>query len=230
MATRQPTDNQHDTTPGPDEPRWGTGAAIGAVFAVLLLVLGVFAAVRLLGDDETSTSTPTSTSTSASASVPESTEPSAEPTDADTSDSAELDKQWQRDAVKASRAGLAAMVPSQLPEGWAVESGTFDEAAMTWSMAFTSPTGPVALEQGQGEATAMAETYVGSDARPDGKLDLSNFGTGEWQVWSGSDSVGISLELESSTVVLVGADEATVEALAQTLITAEDAPVGGNDG
>jgi len=227
MAIQPPSKDRRRNASGADSLLSRTGPALLAVVVVLLVVGGSFLAVRLLGDDDAPAAESSSATTS---SATGSSDPSPEPTDADTTDTAELDERWQRDAVRASRAGLPAMVPAQLYEGWTVDSGAFDATAMTWSMTLDSPTGPVTLEQGQKSAAETVKTHVGSDARRGGTLDMSKFGTGEWQIWLAPDTVAASLELGASSVVLVGVDRATLEELAQTLITAEDAPVGGNDG
>ena len=186
MATQPTSQDQRPSASGADASPSRTGSALRAVVVVLVVVGGTFLAVRLLSDDNAPSAVPSSATTS---STTASTEPSPEPTDADTTDSAELDKRWQRDAVRASRAGLPAMVPAQLPEGWTVDSAAFDDTAMTWSLTLDSPSGPVTLEQGEESAAAAVKTHVGSDATRSGSLDLSKFGTGEWQVWRGSASI-----------------------------------------
>ena len=225
MAIRQPTDEQLSSATEPAPPSRGRSGAVLGGFAVVMIVLaGIVVATQVLGDDEApGGTTPVQSDPSAA------TDPSEAPGEADTSDDASLDEKWQRAAVKASAAGLAAMVPGGTPDGWSVVSGSFDKQAMTWTMSLESPSGEVRLVQEQADAETLAADNVGADATESGVVDLRKWGTGEWQVWTGS-SVGLTFALEDSTVLLQGADQASLEELAKSLITAENAPVGGMDG
>lgn len=225
MAIQQPTDEHltSATDPAPRSRR-RSGAVLGGFAVVMIVLAGIVVATQVLGDDDSpSGSTPAGAEPSAG------TEGSGEPTEADTSDDASLDEKWQRDAVKASAAGLAAMVPGVAPDGWSVVSGSFDKQAMTWNMNLTAPSGEVLLIQEQADAEALASEHVGADATQSGVVDLRKWGTGEWQAWTGSRA-GLSFALEDSTVLLVGSDQASLEELAKSLVTAENAPVGGLDG
>ena len=226
MAIRQPTDEHLSsaTEPAP-RSRGRSGAVLGGFAVVMIVLAGIVVATQVLGDDDS----PPSGSTPAGSEPSAETDTSDEPTEADTSDDASLDEKWQRDAVKASAAGLAAMVPAVAPDGWSVVSGSFDKQALTWNMNLTAPSGEVLLIQEQADAEALATEHVGADATESGVVDLRKWGTGEWQAWTGSRAC-ISFGLEDSTVLLVGSDQASLEELAKSLVTAENAPVGGMDG
>jgi hypothetical protein len=229
MAIQQTDEQLSSATDPARRPRGRTGALLGAFAVVMIVVAGIVVATQVLGDDQPSGTPSGSDSSATTEDDAEAADPGDEPTEADTSDDASLDEKWQRDAVKASAAGLPAMVPSMLPDGWSVVSGDFDKQAMTWNMNLTAPSGEVLLVQEQTDAEAIASDYLGADAAQAGVVDLSKWGTGEWQAWTGSRA-GLTFELEDSTIALVGADQAVLEEIAKTLITAENGPVGGMDG
>jgi hypothetical protein len=203
------------------------GTAVGAVAATAILVGGITVLVRSMGDDSEPGTSPTAETTT---SAPSATGSPSEPSSADTADSPGVEERWAEQALRATRAGIAAFVPAELPADWRVTKGTFEKDGPRWLLELSSPAGPVVLDQADASAKSLVDRSLGADARAAGRLDLSKWGTGTWQVWRTTEAVAVTFGLETSTVAVSGPDLETLRALAITLITAEDAPVGGLDG
>jgi hypothetical protein len=137
---------------------------------------------------------------------------------------------WAKAALRASRAGLPAFVPSVVPDGWAVTAAAFDRAAMTWSMELTDGAGDtVMLTEAKGAVEPLVEQAV-AGARKGDPVDLRDFGTGTWQSWSAGADHGLSLTTKRVSVLLTGSDPAALQAVAKTLLTADDAAPDSSSG
>ena len=176
------------------------------------------------GDDTTAadTGTPTvssSPSASDSATASESTSASASPTDStDPVPSPIINK-----AVKAAiKDGFPALIPSGVPAGWTVVSAAYEpRGGGVWTIALTSPDGaPVTLMQSTAAAADLVAQLL-PDGQPAGSVKLS--GTGRWQAYTGMDAAGLSKDLSGTGAAVVGPDQVTLIALANELLTAEDA-------
>ena len=227
--------NAHQAPPQRDHnERSKLAPVLGAVAAAAVVVGGVVVATQGLGDDGTPASESPSASASASASAtPDGSETTASATpEADSSDSPGVSEDWAQAALDASSAGLPAMVPAGLPDGWQVESGEFTTDPDWWHLEVSAPAGTVAVDQTRADAAALVSQRVGTDAEPGDDVNLSRFGTGVWSAWSSSteSTTGLVYATKDTTVVVTGPDRASVTTLAKRLLTAEDAPIGGGGG
>ncbi len=176
-------------------------------------------------DDPTASATSdTSTSASATASASDSPSASSSPTDSgDPVPSPIINK-----AVKAAIAdGFPALVPAGVPEGWTVVKATYSpKRGGLWRIELTDPNGAnVTLVHSTSSAVEIVEQNL-PDAQPAGTVDLSNYGTGKWDAYSGTSTAALAKELSDTAAVVVGPDQDTVVILAQELLTAEDAGTG----
>jgi Protein of unknown function (DUF4245) len=133
-------------------------------------------------------------------------------------------------AVKAAIADhFAALVPAGVPAGWTVVKATYSpKHGGQWRIELTDPNGAdVTLVQSTSSAIEIVEQNL-PDAQPAGTVDLSNFGTGMWDAYSGTSTAGLAKELSGSAAVVIGPSLDTVTELAQELLTAEDG--GHGDG
>jgi len=72
--------------------------------------------------------------------------------------------------------------------------------------------------------------WLGTDAEPAGKVDLSSYGTGKWQAYTSMAGPGIAKKLSGTSALVFGADQASLVELAQELLTAEDAGTSDDGG
>jgi uncharacterized protein DUF4245 len=129
-----------------------------------------------------------------------------------------------KDAIKDD---FPALIPSGVPAGWTVVSATYaGKGGGVWQIALTDPSGaPVTLMQSTASAADLVARLI-PDGEAAGNVRLS--GTGKWAVYTGMGAAGLAKDLSGTGAVVVGADKDTVVALADQLLTAEDA--GSGDG
>lgn len=190
-----------------------SGAALAASLALV---------TSACGDDGTDTAQ--DPDTGASASTSSSAEPSQEPeqvTFIDFGEEPAMKPKYRKAALAAVSDDLITMVPSVLPDGWTAVGGGYQADPQWWRMEFTSPTGDVTLDQLPGTAEDALADASGLEAVDD--VDLSDYGTGTWSAWQQDGLDVLALDLKGSTVVLQGASPEEVQALAETLLPAEDA-------
>ena len=183
------------------------------------------------GDDATASdpgtsSAPTSPSASDSTTASESPSASESPTDSgDPVPSPIINKAVQ----EAIADGYPAMVPAGVPAGWTVLKAHYSpKRGGMWWIYLTDPNGAeVMVAQSKKSAQGIVNQYL-PGAEPAGSVDLSDFGTGNWEAYTGTDAVAVAKALSDTAAVVVGPDQDTVVILAQELLTAEDA--GNVDG
>jgi hypothetical protein len=198
-----------------------------ALVAVAAVACGSDDGDDATADDPTASSTPsTAASPSGSASASDSPSTSDSPTDSgDPVPSPIIDK-----AVRAAIAdGFPAMVPAGVPAGWTVTKATYSpKGGGMWWIYLTDPDGAeVTLAQSTKTTDGIVKQYL-PDAQPAGTVDLSDFGTGRWDAYTGMNAAAVAKQLSDTAVVVVGPDQDTVVTLAEELLTAEDA--GDGDG
>jgi hypothetical protein len=122
-----------------------------------------------------------------------------------------------------------ALVPAGVPAGWTVTKATYSpKRGGQWWIYLTDPSGfDVTLAQSTKPVGGIVNQYL-PGAKSAGEVDLSDYGTGKWTAYTGTDAAGVAKELSGTSAVVVGHDQETVVALAQVLLTAEDA--GSGDG
>ena len=80
---------------------------------------------------------------------------------------------------------------------------------------------------------SMAGT-LGTEMTESGTVDLGEYGTGTWTVYTGGEAAGVDTALVTSiaktSVAVSGPDQDTAVALAELLLTAEDGGSGSGDG
>jgi hypothetical protein len=222
------TDDATGTDPtSPPGRSWRIPALVAA--GVVVIVVAVAIAVGQ-GDDEdgtdasaepSTTSTPSTTpSASSSPSASDSPSPSASPSAGDPTPSPVINKA----ARAAIQDDFPALVPAGVPAGWTVVSAAYDRKADTWRIDLTDPNGaPVQVSQSTDPVEDLVAQWLGADAQPAGKVDLSDFGTGKWQAYTSMAGSGIAKELSGTSALVFGTDQDSVVELAQELLTAEDA-------
>jgi len=200
-----------------------------------LLLSTVVACGTDSGDDDPSASDPTaSTSSSATSSTSESPSASdsasASPSPTENGDpvpSPVIDK-----AVKgALKDDFPALVPAGVPAGWTVVSATYSAADDVWRIELTDPSGaPVRLVQNKSGVKTLVKQELGASATAGDEVDLGEYGTGVWTVYTADSGTAIAKKLSGTSALVVGADQDTVVELAELLLTAEDAGAGTGDG
>ncbi|MCY7400324.1 MAG: hypothetical protein LH477_05075, partial [Nocardioides sp.] len=188
-----------------------------ALAAALVLLVGA------CGDDTTVEDPGESASESSAAETPTPTPtPEAvEPVDAlDFGAEPSVRPAYKKAALRAVDDDLITMVPTVLPDGWTTGGGGYQPDPQWWRMAFTAPTGDVVLDQLPGTAEEVLADQQGLTVQDD--VDLSDWGTGTWSAWDHDGAAVLAYDLKGSTVILQGADLDTVQALAQSLLPAED--------
>jgi hypothetical protein len=131
-------------------------------------------------------------------------------------------------AVKAAiQADFPALVPAGVPAGWKVTKATYSaKRGGQWWIYLTDPSGfDVTLAQSKKPVGGIVNQYL-PGAQPAGEVDLSDYGTGTWTAYTGTDAVAVAKALSGTSAVVVGHDQPTVLALAEVLLTAEDAGSG----
>jgi len=127
---------------------------------------------------------------------------------------------YKNAALRAVDDDLITMVPTVLPDGWTTAGGGYQPDPQWWRMTFSAPTGEVMLDQLPGTAEEVLADQQSLAAQDD--VDLSKWGTGTWSAWDHEGATVLAYDLKGSTVILQGADLDTVQALAQSLLPAED--------
>jgi hypothetical protein len=222
-------------TPAPTGPAgdrsWRIPLLVGAL--VLAIVVAVAALVAGGGDDaddEAATSDPTSTSPSASASASESTSVSASPSEsASVTPTPEGDpvispviNKAVKDAIKDD---FPALVPSGVPAGWTVLSADYSaKSGGRWTIDLIDPNrAPVQLVQASQDVEELVAENLGMEMQPSGTVNLGDYGSGKWTVYTGGGSTAVVTTIADTTALVVGPDQETVVTLAEQLLTAEDA-------
>ena len=124
-----------------------------------------------------------------------------------------------------------ALVPAGVPEGWTVISASYSPGrGGVWRVQFTDPNGAtVQLLQVKAGVAALVRQALGGKAKPAGEVDLGEYGTGTWTVYSGDSGTAIAKRLSGTSAVVVGMDQDTLVDLAGQLLTAEDSGNGTGD-
>lgn len=226
--------------PGSGPLRRGLAAAAVAT----LLVAGAAACGEETGDAEPTASDPTGSAASASsptgssdpsASATPSTTASSTPSETATADP--VPSPVVNKAVKAAiKAGFPALVPAGVPAGWTVVDAAYQgKGGGRWHIELTTPAGAtVTLVQAAQELDAFVAATLGAEMQKTGKVDLGDYGTGTWAVYTGGEVAGESTALVASiartSVAVIGPDQDSVVELAELLLTAEDSGSGTGDG
>jgi hypothetical protein len=222
-----------DPTRQPGGRSWQIPVLVGALVVVIVVVVAI--AVGRGSDDNgtnassdpttaSTTSTPASPSSSDSVSTPSSASPS--PSAADPTPSPIINK-----AAKAAiRDDFPALVPAGVPAGWTVVSASYDAAkGGTWRIDLTDPDGgDVVLVQSTATVQQLVADYLGKDGAAEGRVDLSDYGTGVWTAYGGMNTHGIAKKISDTSALVYATTQDTAVALAQELLTAEDG--GHTDG
>ena len=188
------------------------------------------------GDDDPTASDPTASSTTGAAASPseastasESPSGSASPSESgDPVPSPVIDK-----AVKgALKDDFPALVPTGVPGGWTVVSATYSpKDGGLWRIDLKDPDGaPVQLVQARTGVKALVLQWLGGAAEASGEVDLGEYGTGVWTVYSAGPHTAIAKKLSGTAALVTGPDQDTVVELADQLLTAEDSGSGTGDG
>jgi hypothetical protein len=205
------------------DPRRG----LALLAASALLVTGASACGTDSGADDPSATDPTASSAASESSAPASDSASGTPSGSgspgDSGDpvpSPVVDK-----AVKAAiEDDFPALVPAGVPAGWTVESASYDaKRGGVWRIELLDPSGrPVRLVQSGATVKQLVQQLLGA-AQPTGEVDLGEYGTGVWALYSADAGTAIAKKISDTAAIVVGVDEDTVVELAGTLLTAEDA-------
>ena len=126
--------------------------------------------------------------------------------------------------VSIQQAGLTPAYPAELPAGWFVKDATFDtgdrpvlDLAMT-----TSDDHFAGLHEEDQDVQELVDTYVGTDATPDGTVTIDSDVASTWQAFSdpGGDH-GYAAEVGGQSVLVYGsAPEDELKTLVASLTTA----------
>lgn len=193
------------------------GPVLGASLALLAAGCGDDAGTAETGVD------PSGDSSSRAPSETSSETPTATPVEpVDFGDEPAVKASYERAALRASSEDrLITMVPSVLPDGWTTVGGGYRRDPQWWRMEFTAPSGDVVLDQLPGTSDEVLGDQPDLTTVDD--VDLSDWGTGAWSAWDHEGASVLAYDLKGSTVVLQGPDLATVRALAESLLPADDA-------
>jgi cytoskeletal protein RodZ len=224
-------------TPAPTGPAgdrsWRIPLLVGALVVVIVLVVAL--ATRggdpepAASDPATSSSTSTSTSPSDSASASPSPSPTDPPDTASVTPSAEGDpvispviNKAVKDAIKDD---FPALVPSGVPAGWTVLSADYSaKSGGRWTIDLIDPNrAPVQLVQASQDVEELVAENLGMEMQPSGTVNLGDYGSGKWTVYTGGGSTAVVTTIADTTALVVGPDQETVVTLAEQLLTAEDA-------
>ena len=206
--------------------------ALASLAVSTLLVATAAACGDDTGDEPTAsdptTSAATSTSPSGSPTTTDSPTASASPTDSgDPVQSPVITKAVK----KALAARFPALVPAGVPAGWTVEQASYQRGkGGTWRIELTAPSGAVTLVQTAQELDAFLAANLAGGMQQTGTVDLGEYGTGEWQVYTGAGATAIVTQIARTSALVSGPDQDTVVELAEQLLTAEDAGAGTGDG
>lgn len=215
------------------------GLALMAVSALLMTT--VAACGTDSGDDPTATDPTTSTtsstpSTSASPTESATASGSATASDSPTDSGDPVPSPIINKAVKSAiQDDFPALVPAGVPAGWTVESAKYspNKAGGTWQIRLTEPNGgQVTLLQAAQDLKPFLVANLAADMEKSGNVDLGEYGTGKWTVYTGtgSASTAIATYIARTSALVVGPDQDSVVELAEQLLTAEDSGNGSGDG
>lgn len=205
------------------KPR-AAAAVVGGVLAVLVVTIGAFLVFGggddTDGPDAADPAVPSASTSTTSA--PQSAAATATPAPL-------VSVPYERQARRASREGFPALVPSDLPAGWAATGVEYDGGSQpTWHLEITTGQGKVvSLDQGIGKvATLVGQVAPGAAAG--GDVDLSRWQTGVWSSYATGASFVVAKELATTTALVSGSDRTAVLTLAKRLLTMETD--GGGEG
>lgn len=206
-------------------PRRASSVATYAVASVL--TLGTMVSC---GTDAEDATTADSNPPSASPGESTSTGPRSGPSELASSESAPTTTAPGMDPVvlaaveDALGAGFPALVPTDAPADWTFVNCLYnDKFDGNWALDYSDPNGaPVSLVQ-TAQSPDELVTRLGAGAEKTAQVDLSEFGLGTWDLYEGGSQVGLIKRLPSTSALVMASDQATAEALASSLITAEDA-------
>jgi hypothetical protein len=204
-----------------------------ALAAVTALTAGACGSDSGDGDSAaTDTSTPTvSTPPTTTESPTESTSPTDAPSATDTPSGDPVPSPVVNKAVKAAIAAhFPALIPSGVPEGWTVVSAAYaPRGGGSWQIVLTDASGsPVQLVQSKASVADLVSQSLGADAQSAGKIDLSDYGTGNWSLYLSTSGPGMAKKLAGTSALVFGAEQDSLLEFAQELLTAEDS--GDADG
>ena len=209
-----------------DKPR-AAAAVVGGVVAVVVLIIGSF--LIFGGNDDRSAADP-------GGSTP-STSTSNTPTQAATTTAADVTSStpvpsvpYEKEARKASHDGFPPLVPSDLPAGWAVTAAEYDGGASpTWHLELRTGQGEsVTVDQREASVAALTDLFAeGVDPAED--VDLSKWQIGTWKGFSSPETVAVAKALETTSVIVVGADRTAVLSITKRLLTLETTTGGEGD-
>ena len=196
---------------------WVAPLGIGVVVLVIVVVVGVLASredVVTSGDPVPPPPSPSATADSAT--------PSAEPTP-----SAGSAVDISGPAKTAVEDGFPAFVPAEVPPGWTTTAASYapgqGSKSPVWSLAFQLPDGgTVELTQSELSMRQAVTRYLGTNAPPDGRVDLRRWGTAYWFVYSTADGVGLGKQLPSTSIVIGAPSQDVAVTLAKQLRAADD--------
>jgi len=199
-----------------------------AVAGLALIAVTVVAC----GDDDasgTASDPGTSTATSSSPTMGDTSSPSETSSPSPTTDTGDpvpspVINRAAKDAIKDD---FPALVPAGVPDGWTVTKATYStkRGGQWWIYLEDANGAQVTLYQSKKPVAGIVHQYL-AGAKPAGDVDLSDYGTGTWSAYTGTDAVGLAKGLSGTAAVVVGPDQDTVLVLAQQLLTAEDAGTG----
>ena len=167
-------------------------------------------------------------SASATPSASQSASPSPSPSpSAGGSDPAPTSVEWAGPVAAAVKDGFPAMVPAEVPAGWAVTDSRYVKGEQpSWHLTFATATGDeVVLTQEEGTLAEVVAQRLGADARRDGAVDLSRWGTGSWPSFATATGAGLVKQLPDTIAVVSAPSVDVATELAQQLLTAEQGDV-----
>src|SRR5262245_766867 len=169
-------------------------AVMGGVVAVVLVIVGSF--LIFGGSDDGGSAAPSELTSSPPASV-ETSEPA----------SAAPDFNYLAQARQAAKDGVAVLVPTDLPRGWAVVSAAYQGGnSPSWNLVMTNADGTdVVVDQREASVDdLLAEVAPGAVAGE--SVNLNRWQTGVWQGYDTEAGAALGQGFKSTAVVLTGAD------------------------
>ena len=135
--------------------------------------------------------------------------------------------EWAGPVAAAVKNGFPAMVPAEVPAGWAVTDSRYVKGGQpSWHLTFATATGDeVVLTQEEGTLAEVVAQRLGADARRDGAVDLSRWGTGSWPSFATATGAGLVKQLPDTIAVVSAPSVDVATELAQQLLTAEQGDV-----
>ena len=171
----------------------------------------------------------TTTATSSSPTTGDTSSPSETATPSPTDDTGDpvpspVINRAVKDAIKDD---FPALVPAGVPAGWTVTKATYTpKRGGQWWIRLTDANGnDITLAQSKKSVAGIVHQYL-PGAQQAADVDLSDYGTGTWQAYTGTIGDAVAKALSGTSAVVVGPEQDTVLELAQQLLTAEDAGTG----